>query len=287
MTGRLTGSVSVSDAARSVAETTTGIIGVALGTSRTGALELFSSTGKPRRTVPLPAPARQVVVGSDGTTFYVLSGTATTSSVTIVGSRGGRILGSVPMPSDAVAVVPDVPQTDMYALERNGLVDEIDVTGGKVVAKFKAGSKGDTGQSITLSPDGNTLYVLKNAGAVSNIAEVDTRTEAVRKPCRAESLCRGARLLWRRPALRTGGDSQIWEHPGLLGRVRRGLVRPGLVRGRLVRRGLRGHEYPGRTAPVEGPRGAQPGRRPGLLTIVPGRLVGLRGNAATPAPPAG
>ena len=205
-TGRLTGSVSVSDAARSVAETTTGIIGVALGTSRTGALELFSSTGKPLRTVPLPAPARQVVVGSDGTTFYVLSGTATTSSVTIVGSRGGRILGSVPMPSDAVAVVPDVPQTDMYALERNGLVDEIDVTGGKVVAKFKAGSKGDTGQSITLSPDGNTLYVLKNAGAVSNIAEVDTRTEAVRKFLPAPSHCV--------EVLVSSGGGQLYEPVG-------------------------------------------------------------------------
>ena len=30
--------------------------------------------------------------------------------------------------------------------------------------------------------------------------------------------------------------------------------------------------------------GPSPGRLPGLLTIVPGRLVGLRGNAATPAP---
>ena len=111
--------------------------------------------------MPLPAPARQVVVGSDGTTFYVLSGTATTSSVTIVGSRGGRVLGSVPMPSDAVAMVPDIRQTTVYALERNGLVDQIDITGGKVVAKFKAGGKDDTGQSIALSPDGSTLYVLK------------------------------------------------------------------------------------------------------------------------------
>ena len=188
-TGRLTGSISVSDAARSVAETSTGVVGVALGASRSGALELFSSTGKPLKTVPLPAPARQVVVGSDGTTFYVLSGTAKTSSVAIVGSRGGRVLGSVPMPSDAVAVVPDIRQTTLYALERNGLVDQIDVTGGKVVAKFKVGGKDDTGQSIALSPDGSTLYVLKNAGGVSNIAEVGTRTEGIRKVLPAPRHC--------------------------------------------------------------------------------------------------
>ena len=45
-TGHLTGSVSVSGAARSVAETSTGVIGLALGTARTGALELLSSIGK-------------------------------------------------------------------------------------------------------------------------------------------------------------------------------------------------------------------------------------------------
>ena len=188
-TGHLTGSVSVSGAARSVAETSTGVIGLALGTDRTGALDLLSSTGKVYKTVPLPAPACEVVVGSDGATFYVLSRTATTASVTIVGSRAGRILGSVPMPSDAVSVAPDIAQTSLYALERNGLVDQIGITGGKVEARFKAASRGDTGQSITLSPDGNSLYVLKNAGTVSNIADVDTRTEAVRKVLPAPSHC--------------------------------------------------------------------------------------------------
>ena len=112
------------------------------------------------------------------------------------------------MPTDAVSVVPDIQQTTLYALERNGLVDQIDIAGGKVVAKFKATSKDDIGQSIALSPDGNTLYVLKNTGVVSNIADVDTATEAVRKVLPAPSqLCRGARLLRRRSALRTGGDS--------------------------------------------------------------------------------
>ena len=242
-TGHLTGSVSVSGAARSVAETSTGVIGLALGTARTGALELLSSIGKVTKTVPLPAPARQVVVGSDGTTFYVLTGTATTASVTIVSSRGGRILGSVPMPSDAVSVVPDVPETTLYALESNGLVDQIDITGGKIVAKFKATTKDDTAQSIALSPDGRTLYVLKQADGVSNIADVNIATEAVTEgPAGAESLCRDTRLLQRRPALRTGGDSYIWEHPGLRG---------------LAPRRPRGDEFPGRTAPIHG----LPGRR--------------------------
>ena len=187
--GGMKGSVSVSGAARSVAESSAGVIGLALAAKHSGALELLSPAGKLVKTVALPAPARQVVVGSDGTTFYVLTGTATTASVTIVGSRGGRIQGSVPMPSDAVSVVPDVGQTTLYALERNGLVDQINITGGKVAAKFRVGGQEDTGQSIALSPDGNTLYVLKSDGATSNIADVNTSTEAVRKVLPAPSQC--------------------------------------------------------------------------------------------------
>lgn len=188
-TGGMKGSISVSGDARSVAETSSGVIGLAVGTQRSGALELLSSTGKLTKTVALPAPAHQVVVGSDGTTFYVLTGTPTAASVTVVGSRAGRILDTVPMPSDAVSVVPDLRQTTLYALERNGLVDQIDITGGKVVAKFKAASRGDTGESIALSADGNTLYVLKTAAGTSNIAEVDTGTEAVIKVLPAPANC--------------------------------------------------------------------------------------------------
>ena len=109
----------------------------------------------------------------------------------MVSSRAGRILGSVPMPSDAVSVVPDVPETTLYALERNGLVDQIDITGGRVVARFKATTRDDTAQSIALSPDGSTLYVLKKADGVSNIADVNIATEAVRKVLPAPRHCVG------------------------------------------------------------------------------------------------
>ena len=84
--GGMKGSISVSADARSVAETPSGIIAVALGGKRTGALELLSSAGKLVKTIALPAPALQVVVGSDGTTFYVLTATDTTASVAVVGS---------------------------------------------------------------------------------------------------------------------------------------------------------------------------------------------------------
>ena len=68
---------------------------------------------------------------------------------------------------------------------------EIDLTSPVVVAKFKAASKDDTAQSIALSPDGSTLYVLKNADGTSNIADVNLATEAVRKVLPAPSHCVG------------------------------------------------------------------------------------------------
>ena len=155
-------------------------------------------------------------MGSDGTTFYVLTRTAThhqrhapprhPASVTIVSSRAGRVLGSVPMPSDAVSVVPDVRETTLYALESNGFVDQINITGGKVVAKFKATTKDDKAQSIALSPDGGTLYVLKKAGGVSSIADVKVATEVVTKVLPAPSHCVGV--------LVSAGGGQLYELVG-------------------------------------------------------------------------
>ena len=134
-TGHLTGSVSVSGAARSVAETSTGVIGLALGTCRTGALELLSSTGKVTKTIPLPRPP---ATSSSARRHHVLRAerTANTASVTIVNSRGRRVQGTVPMPSDTVSVAPDVRGTSLYALQPDGQVSQIAIAGGKVVAEF-------------------------------------------------------------------------------------------------------------------------------------------------------
>jgi DNA-binding beta-propeller fold protein YncE len=188
-TGQAAGSVSVSRTARSVAESATGVIGLALGTRRSGALELRDGrTGKAERTVALPAPAQQIVVGSDGMTFYILTAWASSASVTIVNSRTGAIHGSVPVPGDTASVTPDVQQADLFVLERSGQVEEIGVSGGKIMAKFKVG---DDGEALALSPDGGTLYVLKGTSTVANVAVVDVSTESVHRVLPAPGNCRG------------------------------------------------------------------------------------------------
>jgi DNA-binding beta-propeller fold protein YncE len=185
--GRAVGSISVSSAAQSVTESLTGMLGVALGSGGTGALELLDgSTATVVRIVPLGAPARDVVVGSDGATFYVLNGTTVSSSVTIVDSQDGRVQGTVPVPLNTVSIVPDAQETAIYALQPNGRVSQIATAGGRIITSFPIGAQG---HSLALSPDGSTLYSLKGSTDATNVAVVDLATESVSKVLPAPSNC--------------------------------------------------------------------------------------------------
>jgi DNA-binding beta-propeller fold protein YncE len=181
------GSVSVSNTARSVTESLSGVIGLALGSTRTGALELLNgSTGKVTETIPLGAPARDVIVGSDGATFYALNGTTKSASVTIVNSRDGSVQGTVPMPPNTVSIAPDAQGVSLYALQPDGQVSQVAVAGGQVMASFPTGAGA---RSIALSPDGSTLYVLRRVGQDANVAEVNAATESVQQVLPAPANC--------------------------------------------------------------------------------------------------
>jgi DNA-binding beta-propeller fold protein YncE len=200
-TGRLTRSVSVSNAARSVADSPAGVIGVALGSGRAGALQLLDGrTAAVIRTVPLPAPARDVTVGGDA--FYVLTGWANSASVTIV-SPGGRVRGTVPVPADAVSIAADIQQSALYVLQRAGPLYVIGIARGKIEAEFGVGG---TGLSLAMSPGGATLYVLKGTSRLANIAVVKVSTESVTRVLPAPSDCR--------EVLVSGNGRQLYEIVG-------------------------------------------------------------------------
>jgi DNA-binding beta-propeller fold protein YncE len=134
------------------------------------------------------APARQVV--ASGTSFYVLTSWPGSASVTIVAARTGAITGTVPVPQDtvSVAVTPQGRPADIYVLERTGLVEEIATASGHIDQSFRVGT---AGRALALSPDGDTLYVLKGTAAVSNVAVVSVATESVRRVLPAPSHCHG------------------------------------------------------------------------------------------------
>jgi len=205
--GHALGSISVSNAAQSLAESSTGVLGLAMATSHTGALELLNSnTGTVIRTVPLGAPARAVAVGADGVTFYVLNGSAASSSVTVVDSADGRVQGTIPVPLETVSIAPDVEETTLYALQPSGRVSQISIAGGRIIASFPVG---DSGRSLALSPDGSTLYVLKTGLASANVAVVDLSTESVRKVLPASSNCL--------QVLVSAGGNQLYQVVGTAG----------------------------------------------------------------------
>jgi DNA-binding beta-propeller fold protein YncE len=185
--GRRIGSVPVSAAARSVAESDDGVLGLALGTSRSGALQLMSArTPKAIRAVPLPGPAREV--SASGVEFYALAGRPGAASVTVINGRNGAIRATVPVPADAVSVAPDPGHGSIYVLEKTGLVEQVGVPDGKITGRFKPGAGG---RALALSPDGGTMYVLKGTTAIANVAVVDLATESVHRVLPAPSHCRG------------------------------------------------------------------------------------------------
>lgn len=186
-TGQVLGSISVSGAAQSVAQTSTGLLGLGLATDRSGVLELLDSdTGKVKRTILLSGPAHEVVTGSDGSTLYVLTAWSSAASVTIVNSTTGRVRGTVPVPQGTVSVVPSIHQSMLYTLQRNGLLSQIGIAGGKIRANFKIG---ESGTSLALSSDGSTLYALKTVGTTANIAVVNLAAESVRRALPAPANC--------------------------------------------------------------------------------------------------
>ena len=99
----------------------------------------------------------------------------------------GRVTGTVTVPPDVVSLVPDTRQATLYAMERGGLLDEISLRGSKRLARIRVGSGG--AESVTLTPDGRTLYVLEQLGGIANVAVVNAAAKAVEKVLPAPGTC--------------------------------------------------------------------------------------------------
>jgi hypothetical protein len=173
--GNIAMSVDESNTAVSVAQLSSGIVGVGLATATTGALELHNgSSGALLTSVPIGAPVKAVAPGFDGQTFYVLNGNATSSSVTLVNAQLAKTSISVPVPLDTISVAADPNGQQLYTLGSGGAIRSITVASGLISAKF---GDLDTPVAMVISSSGTTLYVLKTVPGGANVAVIDLTTE--------------------------------------------------------------------------------------------------------------
>lgn len=185
---KVIGSVSVTNAATSVAVSPTGQLALGAGTGTVGYVQfLDGQTGKVKQTVPLGGAVRSLAASADGRSFYALDATAKSASVSVIDGQTGKVTETIPAALDAVSIVGTPDGSGIYYLEPNGNVSEVATVGGQLETTFPIGH---SGRSLALSPDGNALYVLKGSGGNANIAVVDLATESVKRvlPAAANSL---------------------------------------------------------------------------------------------------
>jgi len=179
-----------SSSSTSVSQSPSGVVGVGLATTTTGALEFHNGTsGALVATVPIGAPVKGVVAGADGSTFYVLNGSNTSMSVTLVNDQTDKVSVSVPVPLNTVAVTVDPTGQTLSALSADGHIDQVNLGTGAVSSVFPVGS---TPVAIASADTGGKLYVLKSSsdGAAADVGVVDTATESQTRalPAPAHSL---------------------------------------------------------------------------------------------------
>ncbi|HUC36668.1 MAG TPA: hypothetical protein VMR97_06050 [Acidimicrobiales bacterium] len=178
----------VSSSAVAIAQSNPDLVAVGLATTNTGAVEFARAASRRTvvATVPLGAPVRSVTAGADGTTFYALNGNTESTTVSVVNSRNHTVVANVPVPLGALAATPSANESSIYVLEPDGKVSEIQVATGKVLSAFDIGSDA---MSLALGPNGTTLYVLRDPGAISEVGVVNLTTESVERTLPAPLRC--------------------------------------------------------------------------------------------------
>jgi len=176
---RTSQTVGVSSDALAVAQSSTGVLALGLGTATAGAVELMNgSTAEVTDTVAVGAPVRALAFGADGVTLYVLDGTAASASVTVINTSTDMVVSTLGVPADAVGVVPDPTQTSIWTVEQSGNVEQTSLQSTKAIQQLPIDG---AGIALAIAPTGGTLFVLKGNPTVSNIAVISTATDSIER----------------------------------------------------------------------------------------------------------
>ncbi len=193
-TGALGGIIPLSSEAGTVALATGGNVGVGLSSSGSGAVEFFSGVGFAKiGVVALPGPVKDLVAGSNGTSFFALVDLRGNDSVDVVSDKTFRIAGTIPLPSKTVSIAVSPDLATIYALQEDGTISLANGQSGEVTQSFPSAA---SGRQIALSIDGSTLYVLKGSLSKDNVAIINVATESTVAVLPAPAQCQ-----WIAPSL--------------------------------------------------------------------------------------
>jgi hypothetical protein len=180
--------VPASAAADAVAQSATGVLAVGTATTTTGSVELLNgSSGSTLSTIPIGAPVRSLAFAADGVTLYVLNGSKTSTSVTVVNSSSGQTATSVGSPTEAVDLQANPQQSEIWTVQSNGNVQATSLQSGRSVATIPLDL---SGIALAYPSSGTRMYVLKGSGSVWNIAEISSGATSISRtiPAAAHSV---------------------------------------------------------------------------------------------------
>ncbi len=215
-TGGKTATEPVSASATSVAQSARGQLAVGTATPTSGTVELLNPAGQHPATLPMGGPVQDVAFGAGGNDVYVLNGTSTSRSVTVVDVKTRKAISTVGVSASTVAAVPNPAETVLWSLTKSGTVTATTLSSKTVATSL---SVGNPGIAIAVAPAGNTLYVLKGTASTANIAVIDPATSAIKQvlPAAAHSVDLGISVnsnqLYDYVGAATYGNVQVFNLP--------------------------------------------------------------------------
>lgn len=161
-TGAVATTVAASADATDLVESSTGQLAVSTATATTGAVELHNATsGALVNTVPTPGPVESLAPGvapNGDTVFYALIKTPSSDSVSVVDATSLSVTHILPAPDGIVGLVPSPDQQSLWLIAANGTLTRMSTGNASITGTFQM--PGVLAQAISISPDGNTLYIL-------------------------------------------------------------------------------------------------------------------------------
>jgi WD40 repeat protein len=177
LSGKVQRIVPVAGGASTLAQSLTGTLAVGYGDSD-GTVEFRDgSTGSLLSLVTVGAPVKDISAQGDTSTFFVLDGTTSVTTVNAVNSAGQAVPPAIGVALDTVALAATPDGSQIYLLEHSGFVTDATVHTGKIKSASSSFFAGKDAVQLALSDDGSNLYVLKSISSGANIGIFNVSTE--------------------------------------------------------------------------------------------------------------